>query len=658
MKVIGRPDSERKRNDIITRMLHPLRAKIRNFTLQFPVLPLRTLLQKKTDLAYYRLCDDDGASSYSAFAPTGGLFGASSGAHILQNVGNETGLPRTPAGERINRNQVLPKALKRLPKLQKQNSRKDPPDLQFAIPPRKQADHLLSLYWDYVDSVYPWLERSLIESSYETLWVKDGELTMNETVLHCLLNLMFATSCVASQGEPLLARYQSSVVFFERSQALMTYALIDLYNFEIIQVLLLTAVYLQHEKEPQKCFRIIGTAIHVAQELGLHIPETTEAMDNPKERDLARQVWNGCVVMDRICAMTFGCPLKVPRSVAEKGLNSLVLASMELSGESVTTSLPSKYNFYISFCRLHHIISEVLETFYVSGDSRSEHQTERDLQGWGGSFSSLLFDKFASLFRIESALNDWALNLHPFFQLPSELQDPTPTKHITREANILRARYLSVRLLLFRLLLLQIHQQRTDNAPGNGIYADDNQIMPHVVFQCQVNCTKAAIDMIEFIVRNSPEQKQAYILPSNWYTVSYVYMAVTNLLAAQSSPQIVEYFSVARLQGILQQARGILGDYEKHETLASRCSSVLKLVEQNIGRRESVAGLGSSEGSQVARGNDNTSLRDFVSGAQKPQATMVDPLAMVDNYTFDWNEWPMFFAQLDVDSAPADSWVI
>ncbi|KAI9043617.1 Zn(II)2Cys6 transcription factor [Aspergillus affinis] len=484
--------------------------------------------------------DDDGASSYSAFAPTGGLFGASSGAHVLQNVGNETGLPNTPTGQGQSRSQVLPKALKRLPKLQNQRFRKDPPDLQFAIPPRKQADHLLSLYWDYVDSVYPWLDRPLIENAYETLWVKDGELTMNETVLHCLLNLMFATSCVASQGEPPLARYQSSVVFFERAQALMSYQLMDLYNFEIIQVLLLTAVYLQHEKEPQKCFRIIGTAIHVAQELGLHIPETTAAMDSPKERDLARQVWNGCVVMDRICAMTFGCPLKVPQFVAEQGLKTLALSSMEVSSETVTTSLPSKYNFYVSFCRLHHIISEVLETFYISGDNTNERQPGRDSKKREENSSSLFFDKFASLFRIESALNDWA----------------------------------------------------------------------------------------------------------------HVYMAVTNLLAAQSSPQIVEYFSVVRLQGILEQARGILKDYEKHAPLASRCSSVLKVIEQNMGRRESVADLASLEAPQFARGNDNTSARDFVPGTQEPQTAMVDDLTMVENYTFDWNEWPMFFAQLDGDTAP------
>lgn len=188
--------------------------------------------------------------------------------------------------------------MKRLPKLQKQYHNEHA-DVEFAVPPRKQADNLLSLYWDYVDSAYPWLDRPSFEKAYETLWVRDGELTMNETVLHCLLNLMFATSCVASQGETPLDRYPSSVVFFDRAQALMSYNLMDMYNIEIIQILLLTAVYLQHDKEPQKCFRIIGTAIHVAQELGLHIPETTEGMDNPKDRDLARQVWNGCVIMDR-----------------------------------------------------------------------------------------------------------------------------------------------------------------------------------------------------------------------------------------------------------------------------------------------------------------------------------------------------------------------
>jgi hypothetical protein len=172
-------------------------------------------------------------------------------------------------------------------------------DMQFAIPPRKVADNLLALYWDYVDSAYPWLDRSLIERAYESLWIKDGEQSMNERALHCILNLMFATACVAFQGQTPLSRHQSSTVFFDRAQELMSYELMNVYNFEIIQILLLTAVYLQHQKSPQKSFRNIGMAIHIAQELGLHIPETTEAMDDSHERDLARRVWNGCVLMDR-----------------------------------------------------------------------------------------------------------------------------------------------------------------------------------------------------------------------------------------------------------------------------------------------------------------------------------------------------------------------
>lgn len=77
---------------------------------------------------------------------------------------------------------------------------------------------------------------------------------------------------------------------------------------------------------------------------------------------------------------------------------------------------------------------------------------------------------------------------------------------------------MSVRLLLFRHFLLQDHQPKPTPIPS--LYADDPQVMPHVVLHCQLNCAKAAGDMIEFIARNLPEQTQAYILPSNWYTVS------------------------------------------------------------------------------------------------------------------------------------------
>ncbi|CAG7923239.1 unnamed protein product [Penicillium olsonii] len=562
----------------------------------------------------------------------------------------------TSSNKRKRLSHTVTPPLKRLPKLQTKESEKQPSEMQFAIPTRKVADHLLNLYWDFVDSAYPWLDRPSIEAAYETLWTKNAQLSMNEKALHCILNLMFATSCVASQGQPPLSRYQSSVEFFERAQELMSYELMDVYNFEIIQILLLTAVYLQHDKMPQKCFRNISTAIHIAQELGLHIPENIEVIQDSRERDLARQVWNGCVIMDRydsrksrlsshelkayrIASMTFGCDLKVPQSVAKQGLNSLVLNTT--AANAGNTSLPSKVNFYISFCRLHHIIGEVLETFYISKEASTSPGSTKGASGVAS--KAIPFDKFASLLRIESDLKDWAGNLHPFFKMPSDFDDQTPTKHITREANVLRARYLSVRLLLFRPFLLHMNHQNSKVSSERSLYSD-GQIMQHVVSHCQIQCTQAAADIIEFITMNLPGQTEAYILPSNWYTVSYVYMAVTILLAAQTSKQIVEHFSANRLRQLLHNARDILKAYESHTTLASRCGSVLRLIEDNIDTHDSLMATAAEVPSEPYR--DETSMPKEPMERQNPRKQSLD-LAWVDNYTFDWNEWPMFFAQLD-----------
>lgn len=137
--------------------------------------------------------------------------------------------------------------------------------------------------------------------------------------------------------------------------------------------------------------------------------------------------------------MTFGCELKVPQSVAKQGLDSLLRNTAATDPEA--TTLPSKVNFYISFCRLHHIIGDVLETFYIHKDPPRSTDAKRGVVGT--KLDSIPFDKIASLSRIESDLKDWTGNLHPFFKMPSDFEDPTPTKHITREANVLRARFVS-----------------------------------------------------------------------------------------------------------------------------------------------------------------------------------------------------------------------
>lgn len=153
----------------------------------------------------------------------------------------------------------------------------------------------------------------------------------------------------------------------------------------------------------------------------------------------------------RISSMTFGRALIIPQTVAKHGLHSWDSSSMTASNNSSEgRNLPSRLSFYISFCRLHYIIGEVMENFYFnSTGGRKVDESSRWIQGYElEACSDLTHDKLTSLLQVESSLKKWANDLHPFFRMPEKTQDQTPTKHVMREANVLRARSVSLSEIL------------------------------------------------------------------------------------------------------------------------------------------------------------------------------------------------------------------
>lgn len=137
-------------------------------------------------------------------------------------------------------------------------------------------------------------------------------------------------------------------------------------------------------------------------------------------------------------------------------------------------------------------------------------------------------------------------------------------------------RYLSVRLLLFRPFLLQMHHRKTNNVSGPSLYLDD-QVMQHVVYQCQIQCTKAAGDIIEFIVKNLPEQTQAYILPSNWYTVSCESLSQKSRIVRLTIPRCIYGGNCSACGSDVPPDGGILSccSFERPFTSGSRNSQRL-----------------------------------------------------------------------------------
>lgn len=172
------------------------------------------------------------------------------------------------------------------------------PALSYVLPPRRQADHLMDLYWFYVDPLYPFLDRKRWTAAYNAIFAGTA-MDLNERAFMATLNVILALSTQLLESQSLEQREQSSEAFFRRAQELLPMNPWEPGSLELVQCLLVTSQYLQSTYNPHQTWMVIGSAIRMAQGLGLHLPETSASRSDPGERELLRRIWYGCVLMDR-----------------------------------------------------------------------------------------------------------------------------------------------------------------------------------------------------------------------------------------------------------------------------------------------------------------------------------------------------------------------
>lgn len=173
----------------------------------------------------------------------------------------------------------------------------------YVLPPRKMADSLLEVYWDYVFPLYPFLISAQMKSEYAKVW--DGQtLESDESMFMCTLNVIFALASQLADFVPPEEREASADAFFCRAKALFQFNLWETGSLELIQFLLLMAQYLQSTDSAHQCWIVTGLAVRNAQSLGLHLPETIAGFKNFQKQQLGRKIWHGCVLMDRYVIST------------------------------------------------------------------------------------------------------------------------------------------------------------------------------------------------------------------------------------------------------------------------------------------------------------------------------------------------------------------
>jgi hypothetical protein len=171
-------------------------------------------------------------------------------------------------------------------------------ETDYVLPSRKQADHLLELYWYYVDPLYPFLIRQNFEVSYHAIFAGTS-IEADERIFVSTLNVIFALSSQLQESLKPQQREEVSRSYFIRAQDLLKYSLWDTGSVELVQCLLLMGQYLQSTNNPHQTWMVVGSAVRIAQGLGLHLPETSMELQSKDERDLVQRIWHGCILLDR-----------------------------------------------------------------------------------------------------------------------------------------------------------------------------------------------------------------------------------------------------------------------------------------------------------------------------------------------------------------------
>jgi hypothetical protein len=470
--------------------------------------------------------------------------------------------------------------------LLKQRRFKNP---DYVLPSRHHADKLLDIYWRLGHTLYPFIDREDFMGKYNSLWT--GNPTMDDEICFiCLLNAMFAVGCILDSTIRPQDRVECGEVYYKRAQGYVDLVFLKFQSVHTVQCLLLLAQYLQSTREPQQCWLFVGMAIRIAQSLGLDLPSTTRSGVAEKYSvQFLRKVWHGCVLMDRILAMTFGRPAIITSQAAASvplPLSHETSAACTCSREvAAFNSLSPDLHFFTETLKLYEIMGETLSALYSHSPPTVEGSSSSPLtSGYNAYFGSQGARAAGTVLEIDSKYATW---LH---SLPLHLREDVAARqaqHMThgRQRTVLSLRYAHIRTLLFRPVLSRFSSICYDEANP----ADKDSLAYKLALQCSVICVQSALHTIHLFgkIHNSVRLELLDdLLPSWWYCILYLYTAATVLVAARLNSSIL--VELGDEEVVLEASKTVAecltryGAFGKH---AQRCAAAVALLFEQIPHR-------------------------------------------------------------------------
>jgi len=180
----------------------------------------------------------------------------------------------------------------------------------FLLPPRRSANDYVQCFWEYIHPLFPVLHKTSFMEKYAHLWSteegreRDGDVSdVNEIIFASTLNLVFAIGCQFSASVPAQNKVALAEDFYQRSRKIFVYDIFDSTSVSLVQMLLVSGVYLQSTRYASRCWNVVGLAIRTAQSLGLHLDVAKYRRESQLNKEMARRIWHTCLVLDKSVAL-------------------------------------------------------------------------------------------------------------------------------------------------------------------------------------------------------------------------------------------------------------------------------------------------------------------------------------------------------------------
>jgi hypothetical protein len=178
-------------------------------------------------------------------------------------------------------------------------------DSAAVIPPRPMADSLVQSFFTFAHDFLPIFHKPAFDRQYEKLWTssvlpgpQDPREILEDAIFLATLNVCFALGSLFS---PLVLdedRGPTSDAYYQRSTALINFDVCDYSSLSTVRLQLVSGLYLQTTSNASRCWNVVGMAIRLAQDIGLHQNSLETSRSDQLEVEMERRVWYSCEVMD------------------------------------------------------------------------------------------------------------------------------------------------------------------------------------------------------------------------------------------------------------------------------------------------------------------------------------------------------------------------